>query len=327
MWYRLKVLLALTTIQHCVATSLIPWVTATFLTGSWMPSFEIIFAGIITSLQTMGGFMANKVFDREGDLNQWTTRNTMVDPNRLSYWELSSLKGGVIALGLVGPKSTLFLAGVCFAVSIALAQPLPRAVKFLTLLNAALLFPYSLLKRHLGLMSNVIIAYLTTSAILFAPLAIRRFHPALMPLMASFFLISLAREVAKDIEDIQADRENRRRTFVLTLLHEHGKSRAAFKLRNFLISLLALGALANVLPLFWLFRSDYWVVTLAVVYLVAQAIKKLRQFDFAPDEEAAPLEILAVENYLMGAHLVTIGGLLLGCTHITSSFIASTELF
>lgn len=313
--------LALATVQHAIGTGLIPWLASILITESLIPPYEIILACIITGLQTMGGFAINKVFDREGDLKQYERRHGEIgDIEQLTYWQFSGMKGAFLASGLrlLHPHIAALFAIVLFACSLLMALFLPSKARLLVLINAVLLFPYSLIKRHLGLTSNIIIAYLTTSAILFAPLALQRTHMGLWPLMLSIFVVCLAREIIKDIEDIEADRENNRRTRVLSILTKHGVEEATRKLKSFyIIPLLILGGLMNAASLIWLFNTAYWVVTIIVCGLIGLSIKEIMPFQITDEGREVPEEILKVERLLMMVFVATLGGFLLGTIHIT----------
>lgn len=321
MLQKLEMWLALATIQHAIGTSLIPWLASILITETLIPPREIILACVITGLQTMGGFVINKVFDREGDLKQYQTqRGEIGDIEQLTYGQLSSMKGALLASGLslIHPHIATLFAIVLFACSLLVACFLPSKAQLFALVNAILLFPYSLVKRHLGLTSNIIIAYLTTSAILLAPLALQKIHMGLWPLMLSIFAVCLAREIIKDIEDIEADRENKRRTRVLSILTKHGGEEATRRLKSFyIIPLLILGGLMNAASLLWLFNTAYWVVTIIVCGLIGLSIKEIKSFQLIDEDREVPKEILKVEGILMIVFLATQGGFLLGTIHVT----------
>lgn len=320
MLQKLKMWLALATIQHAIGTSLIPWLASILITEALIPPHEIMLACVITGLQTMGGFVINKVFDREGDLRQYETRRGEIDDaEQLTYRQLSSMKGAFLAsrLRLLHPHIATLFAIVLFACSLPMARFLPSKAHLFVLVNAILLFPYSIIKRHLGLTSNIIIAYLTTSAILLAPLALQKIHMGLWPLMLSIFAVCLAREIIKDIEDIEADRENRRRTRVLSILTKHGGEEATRKLKSFIIPLLIIGGLMNVASLLWLFNTLYWVVTIIVCGLIGLSTKEIMSFQLTDEGREVPEEILKVKRILMIVFAATLGGFLLGTIHIT----------
>ncbi len=320
MLQKLKMWLAFATIPHGIGTGLIPWLASILITEALIPPHEIILACVITGLQTMGGFVINKVFDREGDLVQYESqRGEIGDAEQYTFLQFSSMKGALLASSprLIHPRIATLFAIVLFACSLLMARFLPSKVQLLVLVNAILLFPYSIIKRHLGLTSNIIIAYLTTSTILLAPVALQKIHVGLWPLVLSVFAVCLAREIVKDIEDIEADRENGRRTRVLSILTKHGREEATRRLKSFyIIPLLIIGGLMNVASLLWLYRTAYWVVTIAVCGLIGLAIKEIVSLQAIDEGKKVPEEIYKVEGILMKVFLATLGGFLLGTIQI-----------
>ncbi|HUT14934.1 MAG TPA: UbiA family prenyltransferase [Anaerolineae bacterium] len=320
MWQKIKMWSALATIHHGIGAGLVPYLASILITGSPGLPAEILLAAVITGLQTMGGFVMNRYFDQQGDLVRYESHlkeTGEIAPR--TYRQFADMKGALLTRKrrLVHPYAALLFALALFACSLILARPLPQSAQLLVVANAVLLLPYSLIKNHLGLTSNVIVAYLNASTILFAALAIQLNHMALWPLMLSFFAVTLAREIVKDIEDIEPDRANGRKTRVLFMLERHGRKEALRRLRStYVIPLLILGAVMNTVSLIWLYRTAYWIVAAAVWGLILVSIKELLSLETIDGGTGVPQAIYKVEGVLYQVFVASLGGLLLGSIQI-----------
>jgi len=317
---KVKMWSALATIHHGLGAGLVPYLASILITGSLGLPAEILLAAVITGLQTMGGFVMNRYFDQQGDLVRYESHlkeTGEIAPR--TYRQFADMKGALLTRQrrLVHPYAAVLFAVTLFACSLILARPLPRSAQLLVVANAVLLLPYSIIKNHLGLTGNVIVAYLNASTVLFAALAIQHNHVALWPLMLSFFAVTLAREIVKDIEDIEPDRANGRKTRVLFMLEKHGRKEALRRLRSlYVIPLLILGAVMNTISLIWLYRTAYWIVAATVWGLIAVSIKELMSLETIDGGTGVPQAIYKVEGVLYQVFVASLGGLLLGSIQI-----------
>jgi len=340
MLQKIKMWSALATVHHGLGAGIVPYLASILITGSAGLPVEILLAAVITGLQTMGGFVMNRYFDQQGDLARYEGHlKETGDIAPRTYRQFADMKGALLTRkrGLVHPYAALLFALALFACSLILASPLPQSAQLLVWTNAVLLLPYSLIKNHLGLTSNVIVAYLNASTLLFAALAIQLNHMALWPLMLSFFAVTLAREIVKDIEDIETDRANgrktrvllmlerhgrkealrRRKTRVLLMLERHGRKEALRRLRSsYVIPLLILGAVMNTLSLIWLYNTAYWIVAAIVWGLIFVSIKELLSLETIDGGTGVPQAIYKVEGVLYQVFVTSLGGLLLGSIQI-----------
>ena len=316
MLQKIKMWSALATIHHGLGAGLVPYLASILITESLGLPAEILLAAVITGLQTMGGFVMNRYFDQKGDLVRYESHlkeTGEIAPR--TYRQFADMKGALLTRQrrLVHPYAAVLFALTLFACSLILAHPLPQSAQLLVVANAILLLPYSIIKNHLGLTSNVIVAYLNASTILFAALAIQHNHMALWPLMLSFFAVTLAREIVKDIEDIEPDRANGRKTRVLLMLERHGRKEALRRLRStYVIPLLILGAVMNTVSLIWLYRTAYWIVAAIVWGLIVVSIKELMSLETIDGGTGVPQAIYKVEGVLYQVFVTSLGGLLLG---------------
>lgn len=313
---KINLWLSFFTLHHGLGAGVIPWLVSILITGAYRPPRQALLACLITAMQTMAGFIINRYFDREGDLVRYETQvKPHQDETKRGYRFFGSMKGAVLLppYRYIHPYTAVVLPLAMFGASVWLAQELPPGAQAIAWVNAILLIPYSIIKRHLGLTGNLIVAYLNASTILFAALALGHSRTVLWPLMISFFAVTLAREIVKDIEDIEADRVNQRRTRVITRLEKYGRDKAIYRLKYYyIVPLLVVGAVTNMLSLLWFYRTAYWLITAMVCMLLFRAtltIIGLRQIDTG---SYVPESVLKAKRLLYSAFLVSLGGFLLG---------------
>lgn len=145
-------------------------------------------AVVATGLATGAGNAVNDYFDREIDrINR---------PDR------------PIPRGAVSPRSALAfsVALLLGATGAAVLLPLPAIV--IAVVNLLALVVYTEFFKGLPGVGNAVVAYLTGSAFLFGGAAVgRTFAPAVLILFGLAALATLTREIVKDVEDIDGDRE------------------------------------------------------------------------------------------------------------------------
>ncbi len=192
----------------------------------------VLLASIAALLITGGGNALNDVVDAQVD--------AVAHPRR-------PIPSGELGLGSVRRIALiLFASGVllCVVLLVRSGRPLPLVV---ALFNCALLWAYERRLKVAGLSGNVAVAYLSGSVFLFGALAVLDLpsNGASLQLGAAAILVglallaNLAREVAKDLQDIEGDRGHRQ-TFPMT----SGTSAA----RRVVVGTLCAAVAASVLP-------------------------------------------------------------------------------
>ena len=141
-----------------------------------------------TLFATAAGNAVNDYFDRDID--------------RINRPDRPIPREAVTPRGALGFSVALFLG----AVGSALLLPLPAIA--IAVVNLLALLAYTEYFKGLPAVGNVVVAYLTGSAFLFGGAAVGRpLAPAVLILFALSALATLTREIVKDVEDVDGDRE------------------------------------------------------------------------------------------------------------------------
>lgn len=125
--------------------------------------------------------------------------------------------------GRIGPRAALAGAALCFAASLVLAFALGLPEGYLDAAMGLLLYVYNLRLKGMPLAGNLAVALLCALAI-YLPELPHRPDYTLMPMLFAF-LTTLARETAKDAEDVVGDREHGAMT--LAVRYGTGAAKAA----------------------------------------------------------------------------------------------------
>ena len=237
--------LELTRPVNAVAAGLLTAIGAFVASGLDIRPLPVAAAIGATIAATAGGNAVNDYFDREIDrVNR---------PDR------------PIPRGAVPPRGAIVFATVLFVVAAGLAAVLPRLALAIAVVNLLALVVYTELLKGLPGVGNLVVACLGGSTFVFGAAAVGR--PAVaVPLSALAALATLAREIVKDVEDIEGDREEGLRTLPIAV----GPRRSLW-----LATALLLGAvIASPVPyLLGTFGLPYLVVVVpADVLLVVAAV-------------------------------------------------------
>ncbi|WP_114579155.1 geranylgeranylglycerol-phosphate geranylgeranyltransferase [Saliphagus sp. LR7] len=148
---------------------------------------SITIAVVVTILTTAGGNTVNDYFDREID--------RLNNPER------------PIPRGAITPRTALLFGSILFATAAGLALLLPLAAILIAIVNLVALVTYTEFFKGLPGVGNALVAYLGGSTFLFGAAAVNQLSsPAIILfLLASFSTVS--REIIKDVEDVDGDRE------------------------------------------------------------------------------------------------------------------------
>jgi geranylgeranylglycerol-phosphate geranylgeranyltransferase len=193
---------------------------------------EVAAAVAATWLATAAGNTINDYFDREID--------AVNEPDR------------PIPRGAVSPRGALAFSLAMFGLAILLAVTLPPLAIGIAVVNLAALLAYTEFLKPLPGAGNAVVAYLGGSTFLFGGAAVGNVEPAAV-LFALAALSTLSREIIKDVEDVEGDREEGLNTLPI----------AVGKRRSLLVAaaLLAVAITASPLP--------YLTGEFGIAYLVA----------------------------------------------------------
>ncbi len=161
--------------------------TGAFVAGGVPATSDLVLVAVAaTVFATGGGNVINDYFDREIDeVNR---------PNR------------PIPRGAVSPRAAVAETAVLFAGAVGLAILLPRTAIIIAVVNLCLLVAYTQLFKGIPGVGNLVVASLTGSTFLFGGAAVGEpLGAVVLCILAG--LATLAREVIKDVEDMEGDRQ------------------------------------------------------------------------------------------------------------------------
>ncbi|SDQ44784.1 geranylgeranylglycerol-phosphate geranylgeranyltransferase [Natronobacterium texcoconense] len=242
-------LLELTRPVNVIAASVLTFIGAFVAGGIAEQPFAVAAAVGATGLAVGAGNAINDYFDREIDrINQ---------PDR------------AIPRGAVSPRGALAFSIVLFVLAVALAVTLPWLAIAIAGINLVALVAYTEFFKGLPGLGNALVAYLVGSTFLFGAAAVGEVGPAVVLFLLAA-LATLTREIVKDVEDLEGDREEGLNTLPIAI----GERRALW----IAAALLVVGVLASPLPyLLEYFGAVYLVLVVpADLVMLAAAV---RSFD------------------------------------------------
>lgn len=239
-------LLELTRPVNSVAAGVLTFVGAFVAGGVTSAPGPVTAAVAATVLATGAGNAINDYFDREIDaINR---------PDR------------AIPRGAVSPRGALAFSVVLFAAAIGLALTLPVLAIAIAVVNLVALVSYTTVFKGLPGAGNVVVAYLGGSTFLFGAAAVGSIEPAIVLFLLAA-LSTITREIVKDVEDLEGDREEGLNTLPIAI-----GERPALWIAT---AILAVAILASPAPYFLeYFGLAYLVVVVpAVAYMCYAAAK------------------------------------------------------
>ncbi len=218
---RVRGLVELTRPGNAVAAGALTFIGAFVAVGSGASSVQTLVAAGATTLAVGAGNALNDYFDREIDaINQ---------PAR------------PIPRDAVSPRGALVFSLALFAGAVVLAAALPPLAIGIAAVNLLALIAYTELFKGLPGVGNVVVGFLGGSTFLFGGAAVGR-PRATVVLFVLAALSTVTREIIKDVEDIDGDREEGLNTLPIAI----GAERALYVAAGFL----ALAVLASPVPYF-----------------------------------------------------------------------------
>jgi geranylgeranylglycerol-phosphate geranylgeranyltransferase len=191
-------LFELTRAGNAVAAGVLTF-TGAFVAAGLDARFVPVAAAVVaTVFATAAGNAINDYFDRDID--------------RLNRPDRPIPRGAVTARGALVFSVALFLGAVVAVLA------LPLAAIALAVVNLLALLAYTELFKGLPAVGNVVVGYLTGSTFLFGAAAVERLgDPATFVLFALAALSTVTREIVKDVEDVEGDREEGLRTLPIVV--------------------------------------------------------------------------------------------------------------
>ena len=175
--------------------------TGAYVAGGFSHGFEMGIAIVATGMGTAAGNSINDYFDRDIDaINR---------PER------------PIPSGAIPPKAALYFALMVFAVAVLITVVfLPLAAIAIAAINLVLLLTYTQFFKGTPGVGNAIVAFLVASAIWFGGAATGAIMATLV-IGTLAGMATLAREIVKDIEDLEGDEAEGLRTLPLVIGVDH----------------------------------------------------------------------------------------------------------
>lgn len=172
-----------------VTVVLIGWLIGESGSSPW---FGILAAALSAALIGAGANAQNDAFDADIDrINK---------PDR------------PVAAGQITVRGALRFGFLLLAAGMALGMTINAACAVIAVLTPFLLYVYNRYLKKTALWGNLTVSAITGLALIYAGAAAEHIRPSLMPALFAF-LIHLAREIVKDMEDIEGDRLNGAMTF------------------------------------------------------------------------------------------------------------------
>ncbi|SEQ45578.1 geranylgeranylglycerol-phosphate geranylgeranyltransferase [Natrinema salaciae] len=245
-------LLELTRPVNVIAASALTFIGAFVAGGVTEAPIAVAAAVGATALAVGAGNAINDYFDREIDrINQ---------PER------------AIPRGAVSPRGALAFSLLLFAGAVGLAITLPRPAIAIAGINLLALVAYTEVFKGLPGLGNALVAYLVGSTFLFGAAAID--GAEIGPAVVLFLLAAIAtltREIIKDVEDVEGDREEGLNTLPIAIGERRALAVAAF--------LLVVAVVASPIP----FLRGHFGVSYLLIVAPADAVMLLAAYESFED--------------------------------------------
>jgi geranylgeranylglycerol-phosphate geranylgeranyltransferase len=189
--HKIRVLLTLMRIRNALIAFVGVTVGAALYTPD-IPVNQVLLAGLSAACVLSGGNIINDYFDIEADKTNKPWRP--------------------VPSGHISMSDTLMLAIVFFMAGVGISHAINKYCLAVAILNTVILILYARYSKRLLLVSNLSISYLVASVFVYGALSTVGYSQTvaggrqlLAVVVACSFLMTLAREIVKDIEDIEGD--------------------------------------------------------------------------------------------------------------------------
>jgi len=198
---------------------------------------KIFLAAVSAAFTAAAGNIINDILDKEAD--------KINHPER-------AIPSGRVSVKLAGIEYFFFLIASCLIASF--INQLAFIIVFLT---NVLLFIYSNRLKKIPLLGNITVAYLTGMAFIYGGVSVGNPHAAIIPAVFAL-LINLIRELVKDIQDMEGDKNAGLKTFPL----KFGVGKTKYMITFLAIFLI----LATIVPYAYNFyKIEFFIVVMIIV--------------------------------------------------------------
>lgn len=187
---------------HASITAVLGVLVVAVLLHASPVSTPVLMAALAVFLITGGGNGLNDCYDYEIDRINKPTRP--------------------IPSGALAVHAAMVFSWLLFGGGVAACLALNALCLAMAVVNTGLLVAYAKYAKQWGIGKNLLVAYLVGSVFMFTSLAVQKSTLLVAILGTCAFLATLAREIVKDIEDVEADRAWKARTVPIT----HGTPKA-----------------------------------------------------------------------------------------------------
>ena len=253
---KLNAFIEITRPINLIITFVVVYVSAIICSGNFHLSLEIFLAGVSAVFVAAAGNIVNDYFDIEIDkINR---------PNR------------PISSGRVTKKEAVTAFFLLVVMALFISYTISIEAFLIVSTTIALLFIYSFRYKSVPLIGNIIIAVCTALAFIYGGVIVGNVNAAIIPALFAF-LINLIREILKDVEDFEGDKQNDLSTFPI----KYGLPSTKTVLLVFVFILI----LATTYPfIFKLYTIEYFLIVLFLVDLpLIYFLNELYSKDFLPN--------------------------------------------
>ncbi|MEJ2493470.1 MAG: geranylgeranylglycerol-phosphate geranylgeranyltransferase [Ignavibacteriaceae bacterium] len=238
---------------NIIITLLVVIVGALISKGETYETTNIILAGISAILTAAAGNIINDIIDKNAD--------KINHPERI-------IPSGKLSVKQAGIEYFFLVIAACVISSF--INQLSFLIVFLT---SVLLFLYSNILKRIPLLGNITIAYLTGMAFIYGGVSVGHPRAALIPALFAF-MINLIRELVKDIQDIDGDKNVGIKTFPI----KFGIDSTKYLITFFVILLI----LTTFIPYaFEIYKIGFFILVMVVVNpILIYFLKLLYKNDF-----------------------------------------------
>ena len=238
---------------NIIITLLVVIVGALISKGETYETTNIILAGISAILTAAAGNIINDIIDKNAD--------KINHPVRI-------IPSGKLSVKQAGIEYFFLVIAACVISSF--INQLSFLIVFLT---SVLLFLYSNILKRIPLLGNITIAYLTGMAFIYGGVSVGHPRAALIPALFAF-MINLIRELVKDIQDIDGDKNVGIKTFPI----KFGIDSTKYLITFFVILLI----LTTFIPYaFEIYKIGFFILVMVVVNpILIYFLKLLYKNDF-----------------------------------------------
>ncbi|MEM4295426.1 MAG: UbiA family prenyltransferase [Candidatus Anstonellales archaeon] len=228
--------------------------------AKYVNELNIIFYMLVPLLIQMGAFALNDYFDIEAD-------------KKNKRYERPLIKGTIKPMHA-------YIAGItCLFIGIITSMLINEKAFLFVIFLAVLSYLYNTKLKDIAIVGNIYIAFTMAAPFLYASIATNRFNNALMLISISSFLIGLAREIIKTVQDYEGDVKARKsKTLPFYIGKKNSMNLASFILLLFFIPAFILLYELHTnydIKMPFIFTSLYIISIAIVAYCLAYAIKDM----------------------------------------------------